>query len=70
MTITLTQEHLYIGTIVFLTLMQILQWRSIIKLQNECERIWEQLGTLVSGVSNQIISIQKDLSTKEDKKAG
>ena len=68
MTITLTQEHLYIGTIVFLTLMQILQWRSIIKLQNECERIWEQLGTLVSGVSNQIISIQKDLSTKEDKK--
>lgn len=70
MTITLTQEHLYIGTIVFLILMQILQWRSIIKLQNECERIWEQLGTLVSGVSNQIISLQKDLSTKEDKKAG
>lgn len=70
MTITLTQEHLYIGIIVFLILMQILQWRYIIKLQNECERIWEQLGTLVSGVSNQIISIQKDLSTKEDKKAG
>lgn len=70
MTITLTQEHLYIGIIVFLILMQILQWRYIIKLQNECERIWEQLGTLVSGVSNQIISLQKDLSTKEDKKAG
>lgn len=70
MTITLTQEHLYISIIVFLILMQILQWRYIIKLQNECERIWEQLGTLVSGVSNQIISLQKDLSTKEDKKAG
>lgn len=70
MTITLTQEHLYIGIIVFLILMQVIQWRSIIKLQNECERIWEQLGTLVSGVSNQIISLQKDLNTKEDKKAG
>jgi hypothetical protein len=70
MTITITQEHLYIGVIVFLSVLQILQWRSIYNLKKECDRIWEQLGTLVSGVSNQIISIQKDLNSKEDKKAG
>lgn len=70
MTITVTQEHLYIGLIVFLMILQIVQWRSINKLKKECDRIWEQLGTLVSGVSNQIISIQKDLNSKEDKKAG
>lgn len=70
MTITLTQEHLYIGTIAFLCILQVLQWVAIKRIQKECDRIWEQLGTLVSGVSNQIISLQKDLSTKEDKKAG
>lgn len=70
MTITLTQEHLYIGVIVLLITLQVVQWIAINKLKGECDRIWEQLGTLVSGVSNQIISIQKDLNTKEDKKAG
>ncbi len=70
MTVTLTQEHLYIGVIVLLIILQVVQWVTIKKLQNECDRIWEQLGTLVSGVTNQIISIQKDLGSKEDKKAG
>ena len=70
MTITVTQEHLYLGVIGLLMVMQVLQWRAINKLKKECDRIWEQLGTLVSGVSNQIISIQKDLNSKEDKKAG
>lgn len=70
MTVTITQEHFYIGVIVLLMVLQIFQWRFIYKLNKECDRIWEQLGTLVSGVSNQIISIQKDLNSKEDKKAG
>jgi hypothetical protein len=70
MTITLTQEHFYIAVIVLLVVLQLFQWRAIYKLTAECDRIWEQLGTLVSGVSNQIISIQKDLNSKEDKKAG
>ena len=70
MTVTITQEHFYICTIVFLVLMQVIQWNAISKLQKECDRIWEQLGTLVAGVSNKIIDIQKDLNSKEDKKAG
>lgn len=70
MTITLTKEHLYLGIILILILMQIAQWKAIRRLQEECDRIWEQLGTLVAGVSNQIISLQKDINTKVDKKAG
>ena len=54
MTVTITQEHFYIGTIVFLVLMQVLQWNAISKLQKECDRIWEQLGTLVAGVSKRL----------------
>ena len=68
MTITITQEHFYLGVIVLLMIVQMFQWRAIYKLKGECDKIWEQLGTLVSGVSNQIISIQRDLSGKEDKK--
>jgi len=68
MTITITEQQFYIGLIVFFVVMQIWQWVVIKKLQGECERIWEQLGTLVAGVSNRIIDIQKDLSNKEDKK--
>ena len=67
---TLTREQLYLGIIGFFMLLQVLQWRSIKQLQNEKEKIWDQLGTLVAGISAQLISIQKDISKKEDKKAG
>ncbi len=70
MTVTLTQEHLYIGVISLLITLQVVQWVAINKLKGECDRLWEQLGTLVTGVTNQIISLQKDLNSKEDKKAG
>ena len=70
MTITITQEQLYLGIIVVLMVMQVLQWRVIYKLKEECNKLWEQLGVLVAAVSNQIISIQKDLNSKESKKSG
>lgn len=68
MTITLTEEQLYLSVIGFLCILQILQWTAIRKLQKECESLWTQIATLVAGVSNQITSIQKDLNNKEDKK--
>lgn len=68
MTVTVTREQLYLGVIVLLCILQILQWVAIKKLQRECESLWTQVAALVSGVSNQIISIQKDLNNKEDKK--
>jgi hypothetical protein len=70
MTITITDQQVYFGVIIFFIIMQVWQWVVITKLQKECDRLWEQMGTLVAGVSNRLIDIQKDLSTKEDKKAG
>lgn len=70
MTITVTEEQMYLGVIGFLCILQILQWAAIKKLQKECDNLWNQIGTLVAGVSNQIISIQKDLNNKQDKKTG
>lgn len=64
MTIVLQEKHLYIGIILFLMLLQILQQRKIAKLTQEVESIWNQLGTLAFAVSSKIIELQKD---KEDK---
>lgn len=68
MTVTLTQEHLYIGIIVILLGLQIYQLRLIKKLEKECDDIWAQLGTLVSSITSQILSLQKDINSKQDKK--
>jgi hypothetical protein len=68
MTVTFTQEHLYVGIIIVLIGIQIYQQRLIKRLEKECDDIWSQLGTLVGSVSNQIISLQKDINDKQDKK--
>ena len=68
MTITFTQEHLYVGIIVVLVVIQIYQQNLIKKLEKECDDIWSQLGTLVGSISNQVISLQKDINNKQDKK--
>jgi hypothetical protein len=68
MTVTLTQEHFYIGIIVVLIGIQLYQQRLIKGLEKECDDIWAQLGTLVGSVSKELISIQKDIANKQDKK--
>ena len=68
MTITFTQEHFYIGIIIVLVGLQLYQLRLIRKLEKECDDIWAQLGTLVGNITSQIMSLQKDLNGKEDKK--
>jgi hypothetical protein len=68
MTVTLTQEHLYVGIIVVLMGIQIYQQRVIKKLEKECDDIWAQLGTLVANITAQILSIHKDINDKQDKK--
>ena len=68
MTVTFTPEHLYIGIIIVLIGLQLYQLRLIKKLEKECDDIWAQLGTLVGNITSQILSLQKDLISKEDKK--
>jgi hypothetical protein len=67
MTITLTAEHLYIGIIVILMIIQIYQQTLIKKLEKECDDIWAQLGTLVGNITSQVLSMQKDINGKKDK---
>lgn len=68
MTVTLTPEQIYIGIILILIGIQIYQQRLIKKLEQECDDIWTQLGTLVGSLSGQILSMQKDINSKQDKK--
>ena len=68
MTVTFTQEHLYVGIIIVLAGIQIYQQRIIKKLEKECDDIWSQLGTLVGSLTRQILSLQKDINSKQDKK--
>ena len=68
MTVTFTPEHIYIGIIVILVGLQIYQLRLINKLEKECDDIWAQLGTLVGNITSQMLSMQKDINDKQDKK--
>lgn len=68
MTVTFTPEHIYIGIIVILVGLQVYQLRLINKLEKECDDIWAQLGTLVGNITSQMLSMQKDINDKQDKK--
>ena len=68
MTLTFTLEQLYIGIIIVLIGIQIYQQRLIKKLEQETDDIWAQLGTLVGNLTTQILSMQKDINSKADKK--
>lgn len=68
MTVTFTPEQLYVGIILILIGIQIYQQRLIKKLEQECDDIWAQLGTLVGSITSQILSMQKDIGDKQDKK--
>jgi hypothetical protein len=67
MTITITREQMYIGIIVFLLILQIYQQGQIKKLQQDTSDLWSQLGTLIANLSNQMLQIQKDINSKQDK---
>jgi len=68
MTVTFSQEHIYIGIIVLLMGIQIYKQSLIKKLEKESEDIWTQMGTLVSNITSQLMSLQRDINSKEDKK--
>ena len=66
MTITLTAEQVYIGIIVFLMVLQVVQWVSIKKLQREVEQIWGQIAIVAATLSYQVNSIQKPTTQEND----
>lgn len=70
MTITITEQQMYIGIIILLLLLQIYQQVQIKKLEKECSNLWEQLGVLVASLTSQIIQLQRDINSKQDKNTG
>jgi hypothetical protein len=70
MTFTIGSEHVYVAIILILMAIQVWQWRVIFKFQKECDHLWTQLGTLAASLAAQIISMQQEISKKEDKKIG
>ena len=68
MTITVTQEQVYLGVIVFLCILQMLQWAAIKKLEKECSSLWEQMRGMATTLVNTLDVIKKELDKKENKK--
>lgn len=69
MTFTLTQEHVNIGVILLLMVMQIIQWRQLSKAQNEIQKLWNQISVWNTMVAMKLLDTQKDidkLNNKED----
>jgi hypothetical protein len=69
MTFTLTQEHVNIGVILLLMVMQIIQWRQLSKAQSEIQKLWNQISVWNTMVAMKLLDTQKDidkLNNKED----
>lgn len=69
MTFTIESEYIYLIAVLLLMLVQVVQWRMIVKMRKEFEDVWTQIGTLAVGVSNQLLNLQQELNKKEDKKS-
>lgn len=70
MTITITEQQMYIGVIVLLVLLQMYQQSQIRKIEKDCSDLWGQLGTLVANLTTQMLQMQKDINSKQDKNSG
>jgi len=67
MTFTLTQDHVYLGIIIFLMGMQVLQWRQINKLKDEIGKLWNQISIFNTMVAMKLLDTQKEIDKLNDK---
>ncbi len=67
MTITITPEYIYLVATLILMLVQIIQWRIIIKLKKEIENIWQQISVLAISSAGFFDKFQKKIDEKQDK---
>jgi len=68
MTVTLTDSILYLIVVLLLMGMQAYQQIQIRKSRKEIDSLWEQIGTIAYSISVKMIEMQKDITTKEDRK--
>jgi hypothetical protein len=70
MTITFTQEHFYVGIILLLMGIQMIQWKQIFSLKSEVKKLWDQISVFNTMVAIKLLDTQKEidkLNNKENK---
>jgi len=67
MTFTLTQEHINICIILFLMGMQVLQWTKIHKLNEEVQKLWNQISIWNTMVAMKLLDAQKEIDKLNNK---
>ena len=58
MTVTIKPEHIYLAVIGVLMIVQVFQWRSIFKLKEELDNVWNQMAILVGTFGKEIKDLQ------------
>ena len=69
MTITITPEYVYLGVVLLLMFIQVIQWATISKLKKEINSLWTQISIIAVSSGNILEGIEKKLNAKEDKKS-
>lgn len=67
MTFTLTQEHIYLGIIIFLMGIQIYQWKQVYKLKDEVKKLWDQISIWNTMVAMKLLDTQKEIDKLNNK---
>lgn len=68
MTITITPEYVYLGVVLLLMFIQVVQWAAISKLKKEINSLWTQISIIAVSSGSLLEGIEKKLNAKEDKK--
>ena len=68
MTITITPEYVYLGVVLLLMFIQVVQWAAISKLKKEINSLWTQISIIAVSSGSLLEGVEKKLNAKEDKK--
>jgi hypothetical protein len=58
MTVTLSTENIYLAIIGLLMVVQVFQWRSIFRLKDEVDSVWNQMAILVGTFGKEVKELQ------------
>lgn len=67
MTVTFTQEHLYLSIILILMGIQMFQWKQIFTLKSEVQKLWNQISVWNTMVAMKFLETQKDIDKLNNK---
>jgi thiamine biosynthesis lipoprotein ApbE len=68
MNITIAPEHIYMFVSLFLTVMQIYQFKQQERLKKEIDKLWDQISTFNTMVALKLLETQKELAKLNENK--